>query len=303
MPGFEAGPSGGSGGEPFTDVLAVPARAPLTVVEVRAANVIDSVQVTYRRRSGDVSLGRHGGTGGQLQRLELRDGEFIQRLSGTYANVVDSIAIDTNLRRGALRAGGKGGGATFVYEAAAGLEIAGFLGRAGTVLDAIGPIYRGRIAAGSTARFRAGPVGGQGGRAFSDGPLLDRLGGSQVARVFVRGDRFVDAVQVSYRSGGDVVAGRRHGGSGGQEHGLDLARGEYITAVSGIRGTVVDQLVVDTNRRERALVAGYHLRYFEPRSPFGAFYRFEAPPGTAIVGFFGRSGTFVDALGVIYGPR
>jgi len=303
MAGWESGSSGGSGGAPFSDRSSVPSRARLVAVEVHAHNVVDAVRCIFRKRSGELlELERHGGSGGQVHRLELADGEHITRVSGRYANLVDSVTIATNFRPDALRAGGRGGAASFSYEAGAGLEIAGLTGRAGTFIDALGVVFRRPAAGGAPAPvFRCGPTGG------GDGTPFDTLEGrgatARPVRIRIRADRFLDAIQVDYREGGRTSTGERHGGGGGNPAELRLGRNEYVTSVSGRRGSLVDYIVIDTNQRKRALSAGYRLRYFEPRSPFNAEYRFDAPEGCEIAGFFGRSGSYVDALGVIYRAR
>ena len=82
-----------------------------------------------------------------------------------------------------------------------------------------------------------------------------------------------------------------------------LERDEHITKVTGRFGDVIDFIQISTSKRENALRAGGHLRILEPRSPIIAgTCTFEAPDGTAIVGFFGRAGNLIDALGVILRP-
>lgn len=304
-----AGPSGGTGGTAFTDMADIPPRAPVQVVEVHGSVAIDSVRLGFRQRTASLLTQRHGGSGGQLQRLELRADEYILRIRGTYGlttqwgHVVQSLTVDTNQRARALRAGTGGGGPAFVYEAGRGQEIAGFHGKAGTVVDALGVILRPRAGDGP-ATFLFGPAGGEGGRAFSDARVLESANDLLLSTVSVSGDRFLDSIAVRYTSrSGELIRGRRHGGTGGNAGQLVLGEGEYITAVSGLCGTLVDRIVIETNKRKEALAVGANFRILEPRSPFGGFYRYEAPKGSEIVGFFGRAATFVDALGVVCRER
>lgn len=309
MTGTVAGPSGGSGGEGFTDVSSASDGVRLAVIEVRAGTVVDAIRATYSDGSSRVSAPWHGGTGGQLHRVSLRQGEHVVRLHGTYGlhpgfgYVVRSIRIETNRREDALVAG-DGGGRRFLYDAGISHEIGGFVGRSGTVLDAVGPILRRLSPASGTELSRCGPTGGVGGRTFNDATLFRKRPDLKVARVVVHADRFVDSISVDYlASDGQLISGPQHGGDGGVEQELTLHPREYITAVSGLYGTLVDRIEISTNRRKRALAAGANFRPFEPRSPFGGFYRYEAPEGTEIVGFFGNSGTFVDTIGVFYRAR
>ncbi|MBX7112387.1 MAG: hypothetical protein K1X87_11155 [Dehalococcoidia bacterium] len=304
-----AGPSGGSGGEVFSDVSSVAPGVSLAAVELRAGDVVDAIRSVYRHGTEEVPAPWHGGSGGELHRLELRAGEFITEIAGTYGeapghgHVVRSLSLQTNLRPRRFRVGA-GGGVPFRYEVGVDLDLVGFAGASGAVLDAVGPLLRKRARRRGEALLLGGPTGGEGGRAFSDAAFLGRSHGMTVSRVTVRADRFLDAIAVDYvDADGALVGRRRHGGDGGEEHQLTLRRGEYITAVSGRFGTLVDRIVIDTNRRKAVLAAGANFRPLEPRTPFGADYRYEAPPGYEIAGFLGRSATFVDALGAILRPR
>lgn len=304
-----AGPAGGSGGNAFSDASSVAAGVSLAAVEIRAGDVVDAVRSVYRHGRDEVEAPRHGGSGGELHRLELRAGEFITELAGTYGqapgrgHVVRSLSLQTNQRARRFRAGA-GGGIPFRFEIGQDLELVGFAGAAGTVLDAVGPLLRKRRQQRGERVLLCGPTGGEGGRAFSDAAFLGRFAGAAVSRITVRADRFLDGIAVDYvDADGSFVGRRRHGGDGGEEHELTLRRGEYIRVVSGRFGTLVDRIVIDTNRRERALAAGANFRPLEPRTPFGADYRYEAAAGYEIAGFLGRSATFVDALGVILRPR
>jgi hypothetical protein len=301
-----AGPSGGFGGNDFSDAASIADGVDVAALEVRAGAVIDAVMFVYRHGSTDVGTERHGGDGGSPLRLELHAGEQITRLRGTYGffpgfgYVVHSIVVDTNQRENALRAGGSPAGAAFVYEAGPGREIAGLTGASGTLVDALGVITRSRSQPGAAAHFRLGPSGGDGGQGFNGESEIGRSPDVHLARIVVHGDRFVDSISTQYVTpDGRISGGARHGGDGGDPRELDLAPGEFVTAISGRFGTLLDRIVIDTNRRKEALAIGANFRVLEPRSPFPAAYRYEAPEGAEIIGFFGRSGTFIDALGVI----
>jgi hypothetical protein len=133
---YRMGPSGGLGGAPFYDTN-VPGNSKVVEVRVRHGSWIDAVQVIHDR--GELSL--HGGSGGRLSRITLAPGEHIRAIGGRYGRFVDSIRIYTN-RRSSPIYGGSGGSVDFYYEAPAGFEIVGFLGRSGTYLDSIGVIMR-----------------------------------------------------------------------------------------------------------------------------------------------------------------
>ena len=86
----------------------------------------------------------------------------------------------------------------------------------------------------------------------------------------------------------------KHGGNGGTLSVTRLGVGEKILSMYGNYGDHVDLLVIRTNLRT--------LTWGGPGGP-GSF-NYEAMKGTWILGFLGRAGEFLDAIGVlIYDPR
>lgn len=133
---------------------------------------------------------------------------------------------------------------------------------------------------------RIGPVGGGGGTDFVDYVPL----GARVTGLQIRYGARVDSIQALLNTG----KLDKHGGNGGTLRELPFGEGEYITAVDIKYGTRIDQIAIRTNK----------MNY----GPFGGSggwnsFSFEAPAGFQIVGFFGRSGSEVDALGVIIRQR
>lgn len=134
-------------------------------------------------------------------------------------------------------------------------------------------------------------IGGSGGDAFSDS---QPAAGARVTEVRIRSGERVDSVQMVYTlSDGRTVLGPRHGGGGGQLHAIVLDFDEYIVALSGRYGEMIDSLRVVTNKREFQLFGG----------PGGSRdYRIDVPYGYQAVGFAGRAGKYLDAIGLTYGP-
>jgi hypothetical protein len=61
----------------------------------------------------------------------------------TYALIVASLTIHIRTSHGRVLSGGSNGGVDgYVYQAPPGFEIAGFFGRSGEVMDAIGVVLR-----------------------------------------------------------------------------------------------------------------------------------------------------------------
>jgi hypothetical protein len=133
------GPSGGPGGGAFAD-LWDPFR--VARVTIRSGAYVDSVQITHERPDGSlVTFDHHGGFGGGEQNLDLLANEHIVRVNGRFGAYIDHITILTNFGR-FITGGGGGGAVDFSFDAPAGFEIEGFIGRSGIYVDAIGVILR-----------------------------------------------------------------------------------------------------------------------------------------------------------------
>ena len=132
-----------------------------------------------------------------------------------------------------------------------------------------------------------GPSGGGGGNYYSD----SQTGGRQLIEVRIRSGAFIDAIQTVYVDAiGQKFVSQRYGGGGGNLDIFKLAPGEYITRISGKYGSFVDSLLIQTNKGRAKGWGG---------SGGSANYTYTAPPGSRIHGFFGRSGKFIDSVGVI----
>jgi hypothetical protein len=131
---------GGRGGSGFAD-SEVPAGARIAEVHVRSGDLIDSVQIVYLLPDGRFQEGtRHGGSGGRDNIFRLDPDEFITGISGRYGSNIDSLRIHTNRRTSPLY-GGSGGNRDYRLDVPRGGQAAGFAGRAGEFLDAIGLTY------------------------------------------------------------------------------------------------------------------------------------------------------------------
>ena len=132
-----SGPSGGWKTMSFADTP--PAGGRVTKVVIHHGLYVDSIGVTYD--TGLSSL--HGGIGGTREELVLDPGEFIIGIAGRCGELVDSIIIQTN-KRFSKRFGGSGGTVHFDHVCWPNEELAGFFGKAATLLVAIGCIFRRR---------------------------------------------------------------------------------------------------------------------------------------------------------------
>ena len=133
-----------------------------------------------------------------------------------------------------------------------------------------------------------GPSGGLGGGYFNDG----QVGGQEVAEVRIRSGALIDAIQIVYviDQTSHAIPRPRHGGNGGSPSVFRLAPGEYITDVGGKYGRYIDSLWIKTNRGRTKTWGG---------GGGSVDFFYNAPPGTRIFGFTGRSGVVLDLIGVI----
>jgi hypothetical protein len=146
--------------------------------------------------------------------------------------------------------------------------------------------------------FFFGPSGGIDGAPFQDDQIPDL---SRVRVVRGAAGRILDRIQIEHElPNGDILPMATHGGGGGDAFDFPLDRDEYVQAIRGRYDRAVDSVELFTNTGNR-------------RGPFGrgggaGIYQYEAPPGTEIVGFTGRSGrhageaNVIVAIGVVLRP-
>lgn len=137
-----------------------------------------------------------------------------------------------------------------------------------------------------------GPSGGPGGTQFTDGVV----GGSWPAEIQVRSGAYIDAVQVLFKSTltNEMRKGDRHGGDGGKLQTLKLQDDEYIVKILGTYDKFVESLTIVTNK-ERIFECGTKIKG-------KAEFFYSTPKGFMIYQFWGRSGVYVDAIGVEISP-
>ncbi|MFN8483755.1 MAG: jacalin-like lectin [Anaerolineae bacterium] len=135
------------------------------------------------------------------------------------------------------------------------------------------------------ASQRTQQVGGSGGAPFTD----DLTNVVRLAQIIIRHGAWVDAIQCSWEMlGGSLSVGVQHGGNGGVADVITLAPDENITRISGRSGVYIDQLVITTTKRTCGPYGGNG----------GIPFDLSPAPG-ATIGFFGRSGLYLDALGAL----
>ena len=149
----------------------------------------------------------------------------------------------------------------------------------------------------SRSIIKSNSTGGEGGEAFDDfedGNLLSSLAGIH-SMVISYDDKFVESLQVTYLlSNGSHYKAPRHGGNSSsiQPAHIDFVSSDFIAKVKGMFSSdyVVDQLAITTIRPKDIAVKNF--------GPYGgsgpANFSYEG----YIVGFHGRSGDFLDKIGI-----
>ncbi len=133
--------------------------------------------------------------------------------------------------------------------------------------------------------------GGRGGDEFTD---FSPPAGSRVVEVRIYAGDTIDSLQMIYSlPDGRTTAGSKHGGRGGNPNTFRLDADEYITGISGRFGNTVDSLRFHTNRRTSPNYGG---------RGGSQDYRAEVPSGYQAMGFKGRAGNTIDAIGLVYSP-
>ncbi|WVZ96227.1 hypothetical protein U9M48_041893 [Paspalum notatum var. saurae] len=113
--------------------------------------------------------------------------------------------------------------------------------------------------------------------------------------VVIRAEGAVDAISFTYAGvdGASPTAGP-WGGSGGRRHEVKLGEAEVVTEISGTHGRFGDHAVV----RSLTLVTSAGAKHGPFGRREGTPFRLPLKDGARVVGFFGRSGRLLDALGV-----
>jgi hypothetical protein len=134
-------------------------------------------------------------------------------------------------------------------------------------------------------------VGGSGGTEFSD---PDLPAGARVREVRVFSGKYVDALQMVYiLPDGRTAESVRHGGAGGGQNSFRLDSDEYITGISVRSGNYIDSIQIHTNKRSSQAFGG---------GGGGGAVRIDVPAGNQGVGFAGRAGDYLDAIGLTCSP-
>jgi len=138
-----------------------------------------------------------------------------------------------------------------------------------------------------------GPSGGTGGGYCNTNDVNPTW---KLRSLNVRSSSWIDRIEMEFDVGSAERRVVQCGGTGGDPNRvLTLEQGEYIVRVKGRYGNFVDYLYVQTNGPN-----GMKFRDFgNKNSTATGEFDYIAPAGLAIAGLVVKSGTYVDAVGVV----
>ena len=137
-----------------------------------------------------------------------------------------------------------------------------------------------------------GPTGGTGGKFFTLYPSSRSM---KLTEIRIRCGRLIDGIQAVYQyPAGHYWVTPLYGGNGGKLYSFKLRKDEYITKIYGTYDRILASIIIVTNQRSSLTYGNYYAGSHS--------YIYEAPLGSEIVGFFGRSGNLIDCLGVYINP-
>ncbi|GLT33911.1 hypothetical protein SLA2020_084640 [Shorea laevis] len=141
--------------------------------------------------------------------------------------------------------------------------------------------------------IKVGPWGGEGGTNWSYHPK------AEIIEIIIRSGWAIDCISFKCNDMNSSEDSLRFGGDGGGEHKVSIDwPSEYLTCISGTFGQFFSVGVLLRS-----------LRFQTNRNKYGPYgwevgYRFTLPiEGGSIVGFHGRAGTYLDAIGFYIEPR
>ena len=152
------------------------------------------------------------------------------------------------------------------------------------------------------AQWYQGPSGGSGGSDFDF--WAESGGATDITGVGVVDTGTIRCLRISYRetptnpgrtttfSHGECGTAAGEIGFSGSR-GMSLDRDEYLLGVSGRYGDTIDSIRFFTNKRNSPTWGG---------NGGNRTFGYNAPSGQMIVALFGRAGTSLDAVGVMYAP-
>ncbi|KAF8013847.1 hypothetical protein BT93_I1645 [Corymbia citriodora subsp. variegata] len=253
-------------------------------IDVVSGSAIESITITYEQ-GRSFAHGTSGG--GTTNKINLDWSiEYLTSVSGYITSDCGSTIIHSLMFQSNKRTYGPFGtetGRKFSFPTTGG-KIIGFYGSSGSHLESLGAYFE-PISHLYPIEF-IGPFGGQGGHHWDDGKF------NGVKKIKMMSGDVVTCISFEYDYNGEAIWSSTHGHSGnGDTHMVNLDYPcEFLTSVSGyIRhdNSVIQSLTFESNIR----------KYGPFGKEEGSFFSC-ALTCSKIIGFHGRSGVQLDAIGV-----
>lgn len=130
--------------------------------------------------------------------------------------------------------------------------------------------------------------GGENGRAFDD------HNHRKIKKIVLRGGMIIDGIETTYEM--DITT--KHGGDGGKEQTLEMAKDEYVNEIVVRHANLVQALTFKTNKGNEITCGGKGRPIIDKR---GEETTVKAPMGMKLCGIMGRDGKLVDAIAFRWG--
>ncbi|KAK0588171.1 hypothetical protein LWI29_035337 [Acer saccharum] len=291
------------------------------------SDVIDSLHFKHAgaiENSTDKSLEKFGGCGGKNQQTIIIDwpNEYLTKISGTIGTfhkdeVIGTLSFTTNRNKKYGPFGCKKDceicKSPFELISEKNRAVVGFFGRQSNFINAIGVYYKDPPAPIVTTKLisaitlekdiprELGPWGGNKGKAWDDGRLQGRI-----IEIDVHvGNGVVHALHYRYKSTKYCNLSNKHGGEGATtiyriELDKDKCSPENLVGISGFYGAFDGNCCVECEYKVVRSISFYTNKgkYGPFGTEIGTFFNSPACTNAKVVGFHGRSGEYLDAIGV-----
>ncbi|XP_010454797.1 PREDICTED: myrosinase-binding protein 2-like [Camelina sativa] len=263
---------------------------------------VSYIKIEYEK-DGEFETREHGTIRGELEEFDVDyPNENIISVGGSYDYVnryktilIKSLFFKTSFGRTSPIFGASPSGTEFLLEGTNGGKLIGFHGRSGQAIDAIGAYFWS-----IPAPQKIEAVGGNGGVVFDDGVF------DGVKKITVGKDiDCVSYIKIEYEKDGEFET-FEHGTIRGELKEFDVDYpNECITSVGGsydhvirYNTVLIKSLIFKTSYGRTSPTFG---ETDSNGKPVGKEFIFEGKYGKNLLGFHGRSGQAIDAIGVYFG--
>ncbi|KAK3220559.1 hypothetical protein Dsin_014529 [Dipteronia sinensis] len=304
-------------------------------ITIQYGDAVDSLNFTHAiENSTDNSSEKFGGRGGKLQQTITIDwpNEYLTKISGTIGifnkdEVIGSLSFTTSRNKKYGPFGSTNDCKSFELVSEKNRAIVGFFGRQGNFIDAIGVYYKDPPAPIETTKVNTaitlnkdiprevGPWGGNKGKAWDDGRLKGRITEIDVHV----GNGVIHGIHYRYESedscdASPIFLSNKHGGEGAttiyriklekenpdhRNRNRNICLTEDLVGISGFYGAFDGNCCVEYQVVRSISFYTTKGKYGPFGTEIGTFFNSPACTNNAkVVGFHGRSGEYLDAIGI-----